>query len=51
MATKKTIEFENIQIDNTEFFIKSVPKDIVDSMAEFIYPSVQKYFEEQENKD
>lgn len=51
MATKKTLEFENIPIDNNDFFIKNVPKDIVDAMAEFIYPSIQKYFEEQENKD
>ena len=51
MATKKTLEFENIPIDNNDFFIKNVPKDIVDAMAEFIYPSIQKHFEEQENKD
>ena len=41
MATKKTLEFENIPIDNNDFFIKNVPKDIVDAMAEFIYPSIQ----------
>ena len=51
MATKKILEFENIPIDNTDFFIKNVPKDIVDTMAEFINPSIQKYFEEQKNKD
>ena len=51
MATKKTLEFENIPIDNNDFFIKNVPKDIVEAMAEFIYPSIQKYFEEQKNKD
>ena len=51
MVTKKTLEFENIPIDNNDFFIKNVPKDIVDAMAEFIYPSIQKYFEEQKNKD
>ena len=51
MATKKTLEFENIPIDNNDFFIKSVPKDIVDAMAEFIYPSLQKYFEEPKYKD
>ena len=49
MATKKILEFESIPIDNTDFFIKNVPKDIVDAMAEFIYPSIQKYFEEQNN--
>lgn len=51
MATKKILEFENIPIDNSDFFIKYVPKDIVDAMAEFIYPTIQKYFEEQNNKD
>lgn len=42
MATKKTRKFENMPIDNNDFFIKNVPKDIIDAMAEFIYPSIQK---------
>ena len=50
MATKKILKFENIPIDNSDFFIKNVPNDIVDAMAELIYPSIQKHFEEQKNK-
>ena len=50
VTNELTLEFENIPIDNTDFFIKNVPKDIVDAMAGFIYPSIQKYFEEQKNK-
>lgn len=45
MAAEKKFEFENFPIDNDNFFITNVPKDIVDSMAELIYPTVQKYFE------
>lgn len=51
MATKKILEFENIPIDNKDFFIKNVPKVIVDAMAELIYPSIQRCFEEKKNKD
>lgn len=47
MAAEKKLHFENIPIDNDNFFITDVPKDIVDAMAELIYPSVQKYFEKE----
>lgn len=45
MAAEKKLEFENIPIDNTDIFIKNVPKDITMSMAKLIFPSVQEYFE------
>lgn len=48
MATKRVLEFEKIPIDNENFFITDVPKDIVDAMAELIFPSVQKFIEEGE---
>lgn len=44
MAAEKKIEFENIPIDNTDIFIKNVPKDITMSMAKLIFPSIQEYF-------
>jgi len=47
MTTEKKFEFENIPIDNDNFFITNVPKDIVDAMAELIYPTVQKHFEKE----
>lgn len=48
MATEKKLEFENISIDNTDIFIKDVPKDITMSMAKLIFPNIQEYFEKQE---
>lgn len=48
MATEKKLDFENIPINNDNFFITDVPKDIVEAMAELIYPAVQKYFEKED---
>lgn len=48
MAAEKKFDFENIPIDNTDIFIKDVPKDITMSMAKLIFPSVQEYFEKQD---
>mgnify|MGYP007016211554 CR=1 FL=1 len=48
MAAEKNFDFENIPIDNTDIFIKDVPKDITMSMAKLIFPSVQEYFEKQD---
>lgn len=48
MAAEKKLEFENIPIDNTNIFIKNVPKDITISMAKLIFPSIQEYFEKQD---
>lgn len=48
MAAEKKLEFENIPIDNTDIFIRDVPKDITMSMAKLIFPSIQKYFEKQD---
>lgn len=45
MATEKKFDFENIPLDNTDIFIKDVPKDITMSMAKLIFPSIQEYFE------
>lgn len=50
MAAEKKLDFEKIPIDNDNFFITDVPKDIVDAMAELIYPAVQKYFEKENIK-
>lgn len=47
MAANRELNFEEIKIDNTDIFIKNVPKDVIDAMAEIIYPSIQKFFEEQ----
>ena len=48
MATeKKKLEFEDIPIDNSDIFIRSVPKDITMSMAKLIFPSIQEYLESQ----
>lgn len=48
MAAEKKFDFENIPIDNTDIFIKDVPKDITMSMAKLIFPSIQEYFEKQD---
>lgn len=48
MATEKKLEFEDIPIDNTDIFIKDVPKDITMSMAKLILPNIQEYFEKQD---
>lgn len=48
MATKKKFDFENIPIDNSDIFIRDVPKDITMSMAKLIFPSIQEYFEKQD---
>ena len=48
MAAEKKFDFENIPIDNTDVFIRDVPKDITMSMAKLICPSVQEYFEKQD---
>lgn len=48
MATEKKLDFENIPIDNTNIFIKDVPKDITMSMAKLIFPSIQEYFEKKD---
>ena len=48
MAAENKFEFENIPIDNTDIFIRNVPKDITMSMAKLIFPSIQKYFEKQD---
>ena len=50
MATeKKKLEFEDIPIDNTDIFIRNVPKDITMSMAKLIFPNIQKHFDSQNN--
>ncbi len=48
MATEKKFEFENIPIDNTDTFIRNVPKNITMSMAKLIFPSIGEYFEKQD---
>lgn len=48
MAAEKKFDFENIPIDNTDIFIRNVPKDITMSMAKLIFPSIQEYFEKQD---
>ena len=48
MAAEKKFDFENIPIDNTDVFIRDVPKDITMSMGKLIFPSVQEYFEKQD---
>lgn len=48
MAAEKKFDFENIPIDNTNIFIRDVPKDITMSMAKLIFPSIQEYFEKQD---
>ncbi len=48
MAAEKKLDFENIQIDNTDIFIRDVPKDITMSMAKLILPNIQEYFEKQD---
>ena len=48
MAAEKKFDLENIPIDNTDVFIRDVPKDITMSMAKLIFPSVQEYFEKQD---
>lgn len=48
MAAEKQLDFENILIDNTDIFIRDVPKDITMSMAKLIFPSIQEYFEKQD---
>lgn len=48
MAAEKNFDFENIPIDNTDIFIRDVPKDITMSMAKLIFPSIQEYFEKQD---
>ena len=48
MAAEKKFDFENIPIDNTDVFIRDVPKDITMSMAKLIFPSVQEYFQKQD---
>lgn len=49
MAAEKKLEFENISIDNSYIFIINVPKDITMSMAQLIFPSIQKYFEKSDD--
>lgn len=51
MAANRKLDFEEIKIDNTDIFIKNVPKDVIDAMAEMIYPSIQKFFEDQDNNE
>ena len=48
MAAEKIFDFENIPIDNTDIFIRDVPKDVTMSMAKLIFPSIQEYFEKQD---
>lgn len=48
MAAEKELELESIPIDNTDIFIRNVPKDITMSMAKLIFPSIQEYFEKQD---
>lgn len=48
MATEKKLEFENISIDNTDIFIRDIPKNITMSMAKLIFPNIQEYFEKQD---
>lgn len=48
MAAEKKFDFENIPIDNTNIFIRDVPKNITMSMAKLIFPSIQEYFEKQD---
>lgn len=48
MAAEKKLDFENIPIDNTDIFIRDVPKDITMSMAKLIFQSIQKYFEKRD---
>lgn len=49
MAAEKKLDFESIPIDNTDIFIRDVPKDITMSMAKLIFPSIQEYFENRIN--
>lgn len=49
MVTEKKLEFENIPIDNSDIFIRDVPKDITMSMAKLIFPSIQKYFKQSDD--
>lgn len=48
MAAEKKLDFECIPIDNTDIFIRDVPKDITMSMAKLIFPSIQEYFKKQD---
>lgn len=48
MVAEKKLDFENISIDNTDIFIRDVPKDITMSLAKLIFPSIQEYFEKQD---
>lgn len=48
MAAEKKLDFENIPIDNTDIFIRDVPKDKTMSMAKLIFPSIQEYFEKRD---
>ena len=48
MAAEKKLDFENIPIDNTNIFIRDVPKDITMSIAKLIFPNIQEYFEKQD---
>lgn len=48
MAAEKKLDFECIPIDNTDIFIRDVPKDITMSMAKLIFPSIQEYFEKRD---
>jgi hypothetical protein len=50
MATKKKFEFKDMPIDNTDIFIRDVPKYITQSLAKLIFPSVQEYFESKEDE-
>ena len=45
MAAETKFEFENIPIDNSDIFIRDVPKDITMSMSKLIFTSIQEYFE------
>ena len=49
MAAEKKLGFENIPIDNSDIFIRNVPKDITMSMAKLIFPNIQKYFEKSDD--
>lgn len=48
MAAEKKFEFKNIPIDNTDVFMRDVPKDITMSMAKLVFPNIKEYFEKQD---
>lgn len=50
-AEERKLEFENMPIDNTDIFIRNVPKSITNSMAKLIFPTIQEYFEKQTEEE